>query len=112
MFVTANWGWPQWAFIIIALIGLGAALANSGKYVETSSVGTMIISTILEIVIFIAGGFFDEMHWPQVTIIILFIISLAIKLADDSRYRKESFLATLIADAIVIFILASGGFFR
>ena len=111
MFVPANWGWPQWIYIVLVAIGLGVALANSGRYTKNSSFGDMVVALIVESILFAAGGFFDEMHWPQVTIIVLWIASLALKLADDEENTTESFMITLIADGIVVFLLAMGGFF-
>ena len=111
-FVIANWGWQQWLCIILGAIELGMSLANDGKRIEKSSVGATAISLFVWAFILASGGFFDVMHWPQVVYIILFFIGLAVRLSDERDYTTESFLATLIADAIVLFLFAKGGFFR
>lgn len=111
-FVIANWEWPQWTYIILTAIELGVALANSGKYVKKSSVGMMAFSAFIWCFTLTAGGFFDQIGWPQVVYIVLFIIGLTVELTDDKEYSRESFFITLIADAIEVFIIASGGFFR
>ncbi len=112
MFIVANWGWPQWVYVFFTVLGLGVSLANSGKYVKRPSGASACFSAFLVFFIYAAGGFFDEIHWPQIAYIVLFIIGIAIRLSDDSLYREESFTGTLIGEAIRIFLLANGGFFR
>ena len=112
MFIVANWGWPQWVYVILTILGLWASLVNSGRYVKRPSGAGAFFSIFLVFFIYAAGGFFDEMHWPQITYIVLFIIRMAIWLSNDSLYRKESFIETLTAEVIRIFLLANGGFFR
>ena len=112
MFIVANWGWPQWVYAIFTILGLWVSLVNSGKYVKRPSGAGACFSVFLVFFIYAAGGFFDEIHWPQITYIVLFIISTAIRLSDDSLYREESFIGTLTGEAVRIFLLANGGFFR
>lgn len=111
-FVVANWGWPQWLYISIVLIGIGTSLANDGKRIKKASAEVAAFSTLVLFFILTAGGFFDEIHWPQVVYVILYFISLIANLADGEDYTVENFRITLIADAIVVALFAAGGFFR
>lgn len=111
-FVVANWGWPQWLYVSIVLIGIGISLANHGKCIKKASAGVTAFSGFVLFLILTAGGFFDEIHWPQIVYIILYLVGLIAKLADEEDYTVENFRITLIAEAIVIALLAAGGFFR
>ena len=111
-FVVANWGWPQWLYISIVLIGIGISLANDGKLVKKASAGVTAFSTFVLFFILRAGGFFDEIHWPQVVYVILYFIGTIEKLTDEEGYTVENFRITLIADAVDVALLAAGGFFR
>lgn len=111
-FVIASWEWPQWIYIILTAIELGVALANSGKYIKKSSVGMTAFSAFIWFFTLSAGGFFDQIGWPQFVYFVLYIIGLAVELTDKKEYSRKSFFATLIAVAIEVFIIASGGFFR
>ncbi len=111
-FVVANWGWPQWLYISIILIGIGISLANDGKCIKKTSAGVTAFSMFVLFFILGAGGFFDEIHWPQIVHIILCIMGLISKLADEEGYTVEDFRITLISEAIVVALLAAGGFFR
>lgn len=112
MFIVANWGWPQWVYIIFTILGLWASLANSGKRVKRPSGAGVCFSIFITFSIYAAGGFFDEIHWPQIAYFVLFIIRIAIQLSDDSLYQEENFIGTLTGEAIRVFLLVSGGFFR
>ena len=111
-FVVANWGWPQWTYIVLVAIGLGTSLANDGKLIEKASAGVTAFSSFILFLILGAGGFFDEIHWPQVVFVILYLVGLRSELSDGGDYAVESFGMTLIADAIVVALFAAGGFFR
>lgn len=59
MIDASTWGWPQWTWVIIALIGLLGHAANHGKPRETEWNGFMsLISFGLSIFILSQGGFF------------------------------------------------------
>ena len=112
MFIVANWGWPQWVYVIFTILGLWVSLANSGKYVKRPSGAGACFSIFISFFIYAAGGFFDEIHWPQITYFVLLIIYIVIRLSDDSLYREVNFIETLTAEAIRVILLANGGFFR
>lgn len=112
MFIVANWGWPQWVYVIFTILGLWASLIYSGKYVRRPSGAGAFFSIFFTIFIYAAGGFLDEIHWPQIAYAVLFIIGLAVWLSDDSLYRKKSFIKELFVEAVRVILLANGGFFR
>ena len=111
-FVVANWGLPQWTYIILVAIGLGTSLANDGKLIKRASAGVTAFSSFILFLILGAGGFFDEIHWPQVVFVILYLVGLVSKLSDGEDYEVESFGIRLIADVVVVALFAAGGFFR
>jgi len=111
MFVVENWGWPQWVFIAIILLGIGLSAALSGKEKKHSSFGVALVAKIIQTIILVCGGFYQTISWPQVVWIVLLVIDLGFSYRVSGQKDKESLFATLVSDAVAMFLLIMGGFF-
>ena len=111
MFVVENWGWPQWAFVVIILLGIGLSAAFSGKEMKRGSFGASLLGKIIQTVILICGGFYQNIGWPQVVVIVLLVINLGLSYQLSGQKYKKSLLATLISDVVVMVLLVVGSFF-
>ena len=58
IFSTANWGWPQWAFLALAVLTLLVKVVLHGKPREPNNGFYAIIDFGIGMFILIAGGFF------------------------------------------------------
>ena len=54
------------------------------------------------------------MGWQQIVMIVLMALDLFIGFVMDGRPKdtKYSFLAAIVSDGIILFLLISGGFFK
>ena len=111
MFVVENWGWPQWVFVVILLLGIGVSAALSGKEKTRGSFGASLVGKIVQTIILVCGGFYQTISWPQVVWIILLVIDLGFAYKVSGQKTRESLFATLVSDAFAIFLLIMGGFF-
>ena len=111
MFIVENWGWPQYVFIAILLLGIGHSAARSGEETTYSSFSNSLIGTVLNTVILICGGFYQTISWPQVVWIVLIVIDLGFSYKVSGKKKQISILTTLIDDAIMMYLLIMGGFF-
>lgn len=51
------------------------------------------------------------MQWPQITMIVLFAMSIGVSMATHGQTKVTSLWSTLLAAAIELWILYEGGFF-
>lgn len=53
-------GWPQYTYLALTFVGLGAAMARHGKpKTGTHDLGSDVFATLLVIGLLYAGGFFS-----------------------------------------------------
>lgn len=56
---TTNWGWPQWTYVVLMLIGLIAHAHKHGQpRGEKYNFGTQLLAVIITVFILGYGGFF------------------------------------------------------
>lgn len=55
----------------------------------------------------------NEMHWPQITYLVLLSLSLGISMSEHDKPRKgkENFPLRAVMGAFVVWLLFKGGFF-
>ena len=111
MFVVENWGWPQWAFVVIPLLSISISAAQSGKEETHSSFGVFLVAKVIQAIVLICGGFYQNIGWPQVVWIVILAINIGLAYRLSGQKYQESLLRTLIDSAITMFLLIMGGFF-
>lgn len=55
---TANWGWPQWAVVVLTALSLLIVSSMHGKPREPWNAFTSLVGSGITLFILIAGGFF------------------------------------------------------
>jgi hypothetical protein len=103
---------PQIFMILIIIISLYYSAKNHGQVVENNFT-KFAFSMILNILILIWGNFFSVIAWPQLTIIIIMILSVCLRINQDNDfYEIENFYHLLFSVLVFIFLLYHGNFWK
>ncbi len=105
-----NWGFAQYAMIVLWIMSIGINLADNGRYSKRTFSGT-VLGICLQGGLLIAGGFFKEMGAIQWLTIVLLIASFINGYKHHGEWEQSRFSTGIISLCLVFVLYYFGGFF-
>jgi len=91
--------------------GYSALKVIEGKVNKRNPLLNLFFTIIFAMILYLCG-FFNSIHWPQITWIILSSIGLTIAFMDKVESKPSGHISFIIAILIVLFIYVKGGAFQ
>lgn len=108
--ITSNWGWPQWAMIILTLLSLIQSIRLHNREITNSAKSAFASLSVMSLILY-GGGFFARIDWPQIVWIALMILATGASMITGGVTHKEDARIALAARLLLLVILSAGGFF-
>lgn len=105
-----NWGFAQYAMIVLWIMSIGINLADNGRFYRRSFISTT-LGLCLQGGLLIVGGFFKEIGLIQVLTIILLIASFVDGYKSHGKWTQSKLSVSLISLCLVFVLYYFGGFF-
>ena len=108
--------WPQLTVLTLMILNLIKDFFNEGKTINsTNNVITLFLMQSFYIFLYWKGGFYSEIHAPQVIHIIFTICAFGVMIygnfKPDSEKVGSSVIYSLIGNALYLWFLNWAGFF-
>jgi uncharacterized membrane protein len=105
-----TFGIAQWFFIIFFSCNVGLSLVKDGQPTHINLFYSYPI-LVAQFMVLIYANFFRVIHWPQITTVVLMILSLIMVTVEHGKPTVYKFPGTVFGTGIYAYILFAGGFF-